>query len=63
MPAEAAAVTPIMKLLVAELTFIGSRMAPSIARTFRTPEPMPSRPDTTPAIHISTNPSGMRCAA
>jgi hypothetical protein len=33
MPAEAAAVTTIMKLLVAELTFIGSLITPSIART------------------------------
>ena len=51
-----------MKLLVAELTFIGSRIAPSIAMTFSTPEPIPSSPDTSPAIHISTKPSGMRWA-
>jgi len=63
MPADAAAVTPIMKLLVAELTFIGRRMAPSIASTLSAPEPMPRRPETRPANPIRTKPTGIRCAA
>src|SRR5256885_1125692 len=48
-PALAAAVRPIMKLLVAVETFIGSRMNVSIASTLKAPLPMPSRPESTAA--------------
>jgi hypothetical protein len=51
MPALAAAVTPIMKLEVAEETLIGSRSAESITGTLSTPLPMPSRADTRPAAY------------
>ena len=44
MPALAAAVTPIMKLLVVVETLNGMRMAWSMASTFTAPEPMPSKP-------------------
>jgi hypothetical protein len=43
MPVLAAAVTPIMKLLVVEETFMGNLIPTSIAMTFRTPLPIPSR--------------------
>ena len=54
--ALAAAVTPIIKLLVAVETFSGSFIAISIAGTFNTPLPMPSKPDTAPAMNISGKP-------
>src|SRR5262249_16381405 len=44
-PALAAAVTPIMKLLVDVETFIGSRMATSMAKTLNRPLPIPSSPE------------------
>jgi hypothetical protein len=53
MTALAAAVTPIMKLLVVVETLKGIRITPSIANTFNAPEPIPSSPDTTPATVIS----------
>src|SRR2546427_11888408 len=53
MPALAAAVTPIMKLLVVVETLNGNRMMRSIARTLRAPEPMPSRPESSPAMAMS----------
>ncbi len=56
-PALAAAVTPIMKLLVAELTLIGRRIAKSIAGTLSAPLPIPSRPLTIPATYISPRPT------
>ena len=58
MPALAAAVTPIMKLLVVVETLKGMRMAWSIARTLSAPEPMPSSPESTPATNIKLNPAG-----
>ena len=60
MPALAAAVTPIMKLLVALETLIGSRITMSMASTFSAPEPMPSSPEATPATTMSAKPSGTR---
>src|SRR5437773_443933 len=59
-PALAAAVTPIMKLLVAADTLMGSSMARSIAGTFMAPEPMPRSPLTTPAKYISARPMRAR---
>ena len=57
-PALAAAVTPIMKLLVVVETLKGSRMRRSIAMTLSAPEPMPSKPDRSPATVMSPNPPG-----
>jgi len=48
-PALAAAVTPIMKLLVVVETLNGMRMAWSMASTLTAPEPMPSNPERAPA--------------
>src|SRR5437867_8900441 len=59
-PALAAAVTPIMKLLVAVDTLMGSSIARSIAGTFNEPEPMPRSPLTVPAIYISARPMRAR---
>lgn len=42
--ALAAAVTPIIKLLVVVLTLKGTFIAESIANTFKAPEPIPSNP-------------------
>src|SRR6202020_2785910 len=56
--ALAAAVTPIMKLEVAEETLMGSRSAVSIAGIFSTPLPMPSSAEIKPAPYISTMPRG-----
>jgi len=55
-----AAVTPIMKLLVAAETFMGKAVAQSIAITFKAPPPMPRKPDTTPAENITNAPSHHR---
>src|SRR5580700_3387705 len=63
MPALAAAVTPIMKLLVVVETLNGMRIARSMASTLNAPEPMPSRPDSVPATNIRLNPSGTRCTS
>ena len=52
----AAAVTPIMKLLVAVVTLNGIRITWSMATTLNAPDPMPSRPDKTPATIIMKNP-------
>lgn len=60
MPAEAAAVTPIIKLLVVVETLKGMRMMRSMARTFTAPEPMPSRPESVPAPNMVAKPAGMR---
>ena len=57
-PALAAAVTPIMKLLVVVETLNGMRISWSIARTFTAPDPMPSSPDSVPATNIRLNPCG-----
>ena len=59
-PALAAAVTPIIKLLVVLDTFIGIRIALSIAITLNTPLPIPSSPERTPATYIMPKPSGTR---
>jgi len=48
MPALAAAVTPIMKLLVVVDTLKGMRMILSMAITFNAPEPIPNKPETMP---------------
>ena len=58
MPALAAAVTPIMKLLVVVETLNGIRIAWSIASTFTAPDPMPSSPESVPAPNIRPNPVG-----
>ena len=55
--ALAAAVSPINRLLVAVETFIGMCIAKSIAGTFSTPEPMPSKPLRVPARYMSPSPS------
>ena len=57
MPALAAAVTPIMKLLVVVDTLNGSFIASSIASTFTAPDPMPSSPDSVPAPNMIPNAS------
>src|SRR5713226_7547527 len=59
-PALAAAVTPIMKLLVAVDTLMGSSIARSIAGTFNAPEPMPRSPLTVPAMYMSAKPMRAR---
>ena len=56
-PALAAAVRPIMKLLVAVETFMGRRITVSIASTLKAPLPMPSRPDSRPAPNITAAPA------
>src|SRR5207244_850817 len=61
MPALAAAVTPIMKLLVAVDTLNGMSIARSMAMTLSAPDPMPSRPEMAPAPNIIANPSLTRC--
>jgi len=58
--APAAAVTPIMKLLVAVETLMGNPIARSIAGTFRIPEPMPKSPLNTPATSISPSAGNVR---
>ena len=58
MPALAAAVTPIMKLLVVVDTLMGARIMVSMAMTLNTPLPMPRRPEMSPAIHIIPKPCG-----
>ncbi|HEY2678848.1 MAG TPA: hypothetical protein VGI65_17885 [Steroidobacteraceae bacterium] len=60
-PALAAAVTPIMKLEVAEDTLMGRRSAVSIAGIFSTPLPVPSNAEISPAPYISIMPNGKRC--
>src|ERR1039457_1058343 len=60
MPALAAAVTPIIKLLVVVDTLKGMRMILSIASTFTAPDPMPSRPERIPAPNIVANPARIR---
>jgi hypothetical protein len=54
--ALAAAVTPIMKLLVVVLTLNGIFMVVSIAKTFKAPEPIPNNPDITPASVMMEKP-------
>ena len=61
MPALAAAVTPIMKLLVVVETLKGRPITWSIAITFMAPEPMPSSPERMPAPNINANPTLTRC--
>ena len=60
-PALAAAVTPIMKLEVAEETLIGRRNAVSMAGILRTPLPMPRSAEIRPAPYINIMPIGTRC--
>src|SRR3989449_704021 len=55
--ALAAAVTPIMKLLVATAAFIGTRMSMFIAGTLMNPPPTPSKPENTPAAALAPNPA------
>ena len=55
-PALAAAVTPIMKLLVVVETLNGKRITWSMAITFIAPEPIPSRPESRPATNMRLNP-------
>ena len=57
--ALAAAVTPIIKLLVALDGLSGIFMAPSIAMTLKAPEPIPSIPDARPAPNMMAAPPGM----
>jgi hypothetical protein len=57
-PALAAAVTPIMKLLVVVETLNGRPIIWSIATTLTTPEPIPSSADKTPASSIRAKPPG-----
>src|SRR5580658_6416932 len=45
-----------MKLLVVVDTLNGMRMARSMARTFKAPEPMPRSPDTAPAMNLRPKP-------
>ncbi|WP_297901052.1 hypothetical protein [Metallibacterium sp.] len=52
-----------MKLLVAVDTFNGRRITKSIARVLSAPEPMPSKPDISPATPMSAKPAGMRRGA
>ena len=59
-PALAAAVTPIMKLLVVVETLKGILIAWSIATTFSAPEPIPSKPESAPAIDMTPKPAGTR---
>ena len=56
----ALAVTPIMKLEVADETLIGRRMALSIAGILSTPLPIPSKAEMRPAPFMSSMPSGRR---
>ena len=60
-PALAAAVTPIMKLLVVVDTLNGSRIARSIATTFSAPDPIPSKPESIPASPMIENPATTDC--
>src|SRR5665213_2010254 len=60
MPALAAAVTPIMKLLVVVETLNGMRMILSIASTFTAPDPIPSSPLRIPAPNIIAHPAAIR---
>ena len=50
----AAAVTPIMKLLVAVEIFIGNCMKWSSANTLNAPLPIPSRPERMPEPYMTT---------
>src|SRR5580698_5623080 len=59
MPALAAAVTPIMKLLVVVDTLNGMRITWSIASTLNAPDPIPNRPESVPAPNIMPNPEGI----
>src|SRR5262249_45066662 len=60
-PALAAAVTPIMKLLVVAETLNGMRITRSMAMTFSEPDPMANRPERIPATNIRTNPPPILC--
>ena len=60
MPALAAAVTPIMKLLVVVETLKGNPMIWSMAITFIAPDPIPSSPEISPAPNIRLNPAFTR---
>src|SRR6266540_3808638 len=57
MNALAAAVTPIMKLLVATAAFIGTRMSMFIAGTLMKPPPTPRRPENRPAVALMPKPA------
>jgi len=57
MNALAAAVTPIMKLLVATAAFIGTCINTFIAGTLMNPPPTPRRPENTPAAALAPNPA------
>src|SRR5208282_1421417 len=56
--ALAAAVTPIMKLLVVVETLKGMRMTRSMAMTLTAPEPIPRRPESVPAPNMRPKPAG-----
>ncbi len=55
--ALAAAVTPIMKLLVVVETLNGRRMVRSIASTLSTPPPIPSSAESAPATIMRAKPA------
>ena len=60
MNALAAAVTPIMKLLVATATFIGTRIRTFIAGTLMKPPPTPRSPEIPPARALTPKPAAGR---
>ena len=59
-PSLAAAVTPIMKLLVVVDALSGARVRRSMAITLNRPLSIPSNPDVSPAPHITARPCGIR---
>ena len=60
MKAEAAAVTPIMNVLVAAATRIGMPQKLDRAGTLMIPPPTPSRPEIAPATSEAKIPTGNR---
>ena len=56
MAALVAAVTPIMRLLVAMVALSGTPMSRFMIGTLNAPPPTPSSPETLPATNESTNP-------
>ncbi len=57
MAAPVAAVTPIMRLLVAMVALSGTPMSRFMMGTLKAPPPTPSNPLTLPATRLSANPS------
>ncbi len=58
MSAPVAAVTPIIRLLVAIAARSGIPISRFITGTLMTPPPTPSRPETLPATKLSAMPAG-----